>query len=88
MEPIDDEIVVTVRLRVDGRETLDDVTDEALSVLPSRLHTAVADLLVNRHAGIELAGVEVALPTLRPYNVPRTVHEFLPPDRQVTPLRP
>jgi hypothetical protein len=75
----DDELVITVRLRVADRAVLDELAGPALTSLPGRLYAAVKDLLVP--GDLDLAGLDIALPDFRPAGAPGTVtHEFEAPD--------
>jgi len=63
---IDDELVVTVRLRVAAPDVLHRIEGPALISLPGRLHNAIKDLL--DPGDVDLAGIEIATPTFRPYH--------------------
>jgi hypothetical protein len=73
---IDDELTITVRLRLASPDVRDWITHDALEKLPGRLSTAVGPLLTAH--GVDLAGLEVTLPTFKPYGTGGSVtHEFI-----------
>jgi hypothetical protein len=63
---IDDELVLTVRIRVADQVVLHRVQGYLLDAMSARLHGSLTELL-NR-PGMELAGVEIATPTFKPYH--------------------
>jgi hypothetical protein len=72
---IDDELTVTVRIRLASPTVRDQIGGPALISLPGRLHAAIKDLL--SPGDVNLAGLEVTLPTFKPYGTGGAVaHEF------------
>jgi hypothetical protein len=67
---VDDELVVTVRVRLDSPEVRDSIADVALGEVTGWVTGAIRPLLADR--GVHLAGVEVALPDFKPYHYART----------------
>jgi hypothetical protein len=63
---IDDELVLTVRIRLAGKTVLESVQSYLLDTVAMRLDEGVAELL-NR-PGMELAGIEIITPTFKPYH--------------------
>ena len=73
---VDDELVFTVRIRLDNAETLHGAQGYLLDLVPARLLEPILELL-NRH-GMELAGIEVVTPTFKPYHTVFQRNEPLP----------
>jgi hypothetical protein len=63
---IDDELVLTVRIRLDDADVLHRVQGYLLDAASARLYGSLTELL-NR-PGMELAGVEIVTPTFKPYH--------------------
>ncbi len=63
---IDDELVFTVRIRVEDQFVLDRVQSYLLDTITARLHNGISEVL-NR-PGLALAGIEIVTPTFRPYH--------------------
>jgi hypothetical protein len=75
---VDDELVITLRLRLSGPDIAHRVAKPAFDYLPGRLRVAVSDFL--DPGDVDLAGLEIALPDFRPYGTSGGVtHEFAGP---------